>query len=345
MAVVKANAYGHGAVECARVLEAEGIDWLGVALVEEAAELRDAGINIPVLCLSGSFAGQESTLIDRDITPIVFDQEQIKRLDRAGRVADRKVRIHVKIDTGMGRLGVRWDQLPEFINGLGKAKNLQVEALMTHFASADDPVENEFTGLQIDRFYEAAGAFEKAGIRPEFVDLANSPGAIAHPRSRRQMVRIGGILYGLAQDIIPTQIPQPALKPVLSLYSQIAELKRVPMGESLGYGRTFATRRDSMIALVPIGYHDGYRRGLSNRSRVLINGDFAPVVGRVSMDWTIVDVTDLAEPKIGDKVTLIGSDGDLSITSEDLAGLIDTISYEITCGIGARVARVYRDAK
>jgi len=345
MAVVKADAYGHGAVECARVLEDEGIDWLGVALVEEAIELREADINSPILCLGGFFAGQERELIQKNITTVVFNKEQIELLDRAAGLVDRKIPAHVKIDTGMGRLGVRWDEVARFINKLETTENLEVEALMTHFAAADDPLENAFTDLQIERFYDVVAAFEAAGIGPKLVDLANSPGAVAHPRSRPHMVRLGGILYGLGHDIIPRDISQPKFKPVMSLYSEIADIKRVSKGESLGYGRTFVTGRDSLVGLVPIGYHDGYRRGFSNKALALINGLSAPVVGRISMDWTIVDLTDATETKIGDKVTLMGIDDDRSVSAEDLAGLIDTISYEITCAIGSRVPRIYRHTK
>jgi alanine racemase len=210
---------------------------------------------------------------------------------------------------------------------------------MTHFASANDTAEDEFTNAQIDRFLNSVKQFEAAGFTPDVVDLANSPGAVGHPRSRAQMVRLGGIIYGLGGDVLAGDRPKPELKPVLSLHSTIADIKQVPKGETLGYGRSFTTERDSMIALVPIGYHDGYRRGLSNKAQVIINGQLANVVGRVSMDWTIIDITDLPDSKIGDKVTLIGRDGDKEIKAEDLAGLLDTISYEITCGISGRVPR------
>ena len=214
---------------------------------------------------------------------------------------------------------------------------------MTHFASANDPSEDAFTNTQIDRFLNAVRKFESAGFEPEVVDLANSPGAVGHPRSRAQMVRLGGILYGLGGDVLASDRPRPELKPVLSLNSTIADIKQVPKGETLGYGRSFTIERNSTIALVPIGYHDGYRRGLSNKAQVIVNGQFANVVGRISMDWAIVDLTDLPDPKIGDRVTLIGQNGGQEIKAEDLAALLDTISYEITCGIGGRVPRRYID--
>jgi len=343
MAVVKANAYGHGAVECARTLEAEGIDWFGVALIEEARELRDADIKKPILCLGGIFSGYESKCLELGVTPVVFSLESARRFDDAARNAGVDANVHIKIDTGMGRLGIRWDEIGRFIRELKTLRSLHIEGLMTHLAAADDPRENEFTQTQVQRFETVVGHFESAGIHPEIVDLANSPAAVAHPRSRGQMVRLGGVLYGLAGDVLAPGVPKPELKPVMSLHSSVADVKRIPKGESVGYGRTFTFERDATIALVPIGYQDGYRRSLSNQAKVIIRGHFAPVVGRISMDWTIVDVTNVPHASIGDEVTLIGSNNELSISSEDLAAFVCTISYEITCGIGQRVPRVYRN--
>jgi alanine racemase len=339
MAVVKANAYGHGMLECAKVLADERVDGFGTALIEEALELRQAGIAQPILCLGGIARGYEEAAIEQNISAVVFNIGQANALDQAAANVCKRANIHIKLDTGMGRLGVRWDQLDNFIQELKQFTNLHVEGLMTHFASASETSENEFTNAQIDRFLEAVKAFEVAGFTPEVVDLANSPGAVGHPRSRAQMVRLGGILYGLGGDVLATDLPKPKLRRVLSLHSAIVDIKQVPKGETLGYGRTFTTKRDSAIALVPIGYHDGYRRGLSNKARVIVNGRFAPVVGRISMDWTIVDVTDLPDTKVGDRVILIGNEKGKHIRAEDLAALVDTISYEITCGISSRVPR------
>ena len=339
LAVVKADAYGHGAIECSRAFVGEGVDWLGVALFEEAIELRDAGLNSPVLCLGGLSLGQEDEAIARDVTPVIFTLVEAAVLDEAARRAERTAKIHLKIDTGMGRLGVRWDRLQPFLDQLKRFSALSIEAVMSHFASAND--DDEFTYVQLDRFLESVKMLQANGYSPAILDIANSPGAIGHPRSRLQMVRLGGVLYGLSRDTLSGTGPKPELKPVMSLRSVIADLKDIPAGETVGYGRTFCAERDTRIALVPIGYHDGYRRGFSNRSSVLINGNFAPVVGRISMDWTIVDVTEISGTRVGDGVTLIGRSGDRSISAEDLAGLADTISYEITCGIGPRVPREY----
>ncbi len=341
MAVVKADAYGHGAVECSRRLETEGIDWLGVALPEEGVELRLNCITVPILCLGGFWSGQEETLLEQQLTPIVFQLEQAAILDKAATRRGITANIHIKIDTGMGRVGVRFDEVAEFVEELKEFKNLHIEGVMSHFASADNLTENDFTHLQQSRLDESVEIFRKNGFDPPLVDMANSPGAIAHPGSRGNMVRLGGILYGLGGDVLPEGIDKPNLKPVLALYTQIAYIKHVKRGESLGYSRTFTTQRDSIIATLPIGYHDGYRRLLSNRGRVIVNGVFAPVVGRISMDWTIIDVTDVPGAAVGDIVTVIGSSGELQINAEDLSAELGTISYEITCGINRRVKKLF----
>ncbi len=339
MAVVKADGYGHGAVECARKLEAEGIDWFGVALPEEGVELRKAGITKRILCLGGFWEGQEIELLNHNLTPVIFQLRQAERFNRAAMERGTAAEIHVKIDTGMNRIGVRHDEVESFAGELKRFKNLHLEGLMTHFASADDLRENPFTTLQIDLFEDSHSIFKKCGFNPVYLDLANSPASVAHPRSYGNMVRLGGVLYGLGDDVLPKGIDKPVLKPVMSLRTRIAHIKRCPKGETLGYGRIFRLERDSVIATIPIGYQDGYSRSLSNKARTIINGTYAPVAGRISMDWTIVDVTDVPNVQIDDEVVLMGESADLSITAEDLASATDTISYEITCGISKRVER------
>lgn len=341
LAVVKADAYGHGAVECSRHLEREGIDWLGVALPEEGVELRNAGIERPILVLGSFWPGQESDVIDAGLTPVVYTVEQAALLDSAALSAGRIADYHVKIDTGMGRIGVRYDAARDLATSLATFKNIRLDGMMTHFAVADDLGENTFTNEQIDRFDSAVEIFHECGFTPTYFDLANSPGAVAHPVSRRKLVRLGGVLYGLGGDVLPREIVKPELRPVLSLTSSIAYIKDVPAGETLGYGRTFRTDRASRIASIPIGYADGYPRTLSNVGKVIVNGRSAPTVGRISMDWTLIDVTDVPEAKVGDTVTMIGTDGRSSVLAEDLAAAIGTISYEITCGISERVPRVF----
>jgi alanine racemase len=345
MAVVKADAYGHSSVKCSQRLELEGIDWFGVALPEEGIELREAGIRKQILCLGSFWFGQEKLLLINNLTPVIYQIEKAESFDRAAKECGTIADIHIKIDTGMGRIGIRFDDVREFAEKLKDYKNLRVEGIMTHFAAADNLAEKRFTDLQINRFKDAAAIFEDKGFRPIYKDLANSPGAIIHEKSRANMVRIGGILYGLGDDILPKDVQKPELKPVMSLCTRIAHLKKVPKGETLGYSRTFITPRDSLIATIPIGYQDGLPRNLSNKGRVLINGEFAPIVGRISMDWTILDVTDISNVKLEDKVVIIGEQIGLQITTEELAQKSNTISYEITCGINRRVTRKYVGSK
>lgn len=340
MAVVKANAYGHGAVECSKRLEAEGVDWFAVALIEEAVGLRNAGISKPILCLGGIWPGQEASLFTHSITPVIFRLGQVQELDRAAAAA-KKLDVHLKIDTGMGRVGLRPDELDAVIEELTNCKNIRLNGVMTHFAVADDLEQSAFTNNQIDSLNIAVGRLRKAGFSPEHIDMANSPGAIAFPRSKGTMVRLGGVLYGLGGDVLPRSIEKPELTPVMSLRTRIAQIKTVPAGETLGYGRTFITARESRIAVIPIGYNDGYRRALSNAAKAIVGGKFVDVVGRVSMDWTLIDVTEVSEAAVGDEVVMIGSDGENAILAEDLARICSTISYEITCGITSRVRRIY----
>jgi alanine racemase len=341
MAVVKANAYGHGAVSCSRRLESEGVDWFGVASVEEGIELRNAGIERPILVLGGFWPGQERDLLANDLTPVIFRYELAELFDQAANAAGIIADYHLKVDTGMGRVGIRSVELPDVAVRLRALSNLRLDGLMTHFAVAEDLSQNDFTNSQMVRFADALSLLHALGFRPTFVDMANSPGAIAHPGSRGNMVRLGGVLYGLGDDVLPVNIDRPVLRPVLSLHTRVAAVKHVDAGESLGYGRTFQTERPSVIATIPIGYQDGYRRMLSNRARAIINGRFAPVVGTISMDWTIIDVTDVPDVKVEDEVRLIGADGERAITASELAAIAGTISYEITCGISSRVPRIY----
>lgn len=339
MAVIKADAYGHGAVECGKELARLGADWLSVATLEEAVELRDAGIESPILCLGGFYLGQEHYGMGRNVTPAVFTLESAERIHRAAAELGLRAKVHLKIDTGMGRVGIPHRDLPEIADRLAALSNLDIEGAMTHFAAADAPSENDFTETQSRRFYEALDLLRAKGIEPKLTDLANSPGAVAHPASRAGMVRIGGILYGLGRDVLPTAVDSPAIRPVMSLFTRLAQIKAVPAGTSIGYGRTFVTTRPSLIGTVPIGYHDGFPRALSNRGTAIVAGRPVPVAGRVSMDWVTLDLTEVPAAAIGDKVTLIGRDGDACILAEDVAEAAGTISYEITCGIAARVPR------
>ena len=340
LAAVKANAYGHGAIECARRLQKEDCDWFGVALPEEGIELREAAITRPILCLGGFWRGQETACLQQNLTPVAYRVDMIASLDRAARDANRIADVHVKVDTGMGRLGIRADNVSEFCDAIKTFRNIRIDGLMTHLAAADDPAKQEFTDDQLAKFKTAVTRFREAGFNPSLIHAANSAATFARSRHEENMVRPGGTLYGFTRDVLPPNVDA-ELQPVMSLHSRISLLKRVPPGETLGYGCTFQTSRESLIATLPVGYDDGYRRALSNRARVLVRGQFARVVGRVSMDLTIVDVTDVRGVQLGDEVILLGRSGEVSITAEDLGELAQTISYEITCGISHRVPRLF----
>jgi len=346
MAVVKANAYGHGAVACARRLSSEGADWFGVALPEEGIELRESGIAQPVLCLSGFWGDQSALCLQHRLTPVAYRIDMLKRLNRAARDAGVVADVHVKVDTGMGRLGARFDELSEFLAALSGLKNIRVDGVMTHFAAADDMSCQPLTHDQVRRFHEAVSVFRQHGHTPTHLHLANSAATFAEKESWGTMVRPGGVLYGLWRDVLPHSVGDPDLLPVMSVHSRITLLKWVPAGETIGYGCTFEASRRSLIATLPIGYHDGYMRGLSNRAHVIVRHAYAPVVGRVSMDLTLIDVTGIEGVEIDDRVTLLGMDepgSELQVTAEDLARISGTLSYEVTCGVSARVPRDYID--
>jgi alanine racemase len=345
MCVVKADAYGHGAAECARRLEAEGAEWFGVATPEEGHALRRAGVSRPVLSFGGFWEGQAEGCLAQGIVPVVYRLDMVEALDAAARGAGVVADVHVKVDTGMGRLGVRYDEAAEFAARLQAFRNVRVDGLMTHFAAADEPRRDCFTEEQFGRFREAVAAFRARGHSPTYEHMANSAATFAHPETWGDMVRPGGVLYGLWRDVLPPLGPRPELLPVMSVRSRVTLLKRVHAGETLGYGCTFEAAREMTVATVPIGYADGYVRALSNRGRVIIRGKLASVVGRVSMDLTLVDVTDVEGVVVGERVTLFGADAGLTVPAEDLAQTAGTLSYEITCGVSARVPRrfVQRD--
>ncbi len=348
IAIVKADAYGHGAVPVARALAAEGVTRFGVALVEEGRALREAGIHGEVLVLGGFVEDQAAEIVELGLTATIFHAGHADALNEAARRAGRAAPVHVKIDTGMGRLGFSPVAAPDAVAALARCVFLRLEGLMTHFADADlaDPA---YAREQVARFDAVAETVRRAGVRIPIRHAANSAAVMAASSWRSAMggplydaVRPGLMLYGAR--------PGPAvgagvdLRPVLSLTTRILLLKRVPPGTPISYGRTFVTRRKSLIAVLPIGYADGYPRALSNTGRVLVRGRAAPVVGRVCMDLTMVDATDVPDAAEGDEAVVIGAQGAAAITVEEVAAGAGTIAYEILCGIGPRVPRRYLDA-
>ncbi|HSB08205.1 MAG TPA: alanine racemase [Blastocatellia bacterium] len=341
MPAVKADAYGHGAVECARALEEAGAQWFGVALPEEGITLREAGIAKPILCLGGFWEGQEGSLIAQRLTPVVFRLELLDRLDRAARASEVIVDYHLKVDTGMGRLGVPRGELKAFLDGASRLENVRLDGVLTHLASADSQDHSDFTERQMRSFEDAVEIIRARGHRPTWIHQANSAGAHAYPSSRGNLVRLGGVLYGLWRDVTNRSIPPLDWRAVMSLHTRVMLVKTVPAYTALGYGGTYVTSRESRIATLPIGYEDGLSRALSNRGEVIVRGRLAPIVGRVSMDLTLVDVTDIEDVGMDDEVVVIGIQGGIQLTAESIASQIGSISYEVTCGVSDRVPRIY----
>ena len=339
--VVKADGYGHGAVSVSRAaLEVPGVQGLGVSSVEEGAVLREAGVRAPILIL-GSLYPFESTLaaVHYGLTPTVASLDGARRIQLAARGlrgSDRRrlpLACHLKLDTGMGRIGVRWPAGREVVEYLLKAQGVRLEGLYTHLARAEDSVE--FTNRQLGLFKRAVRESEAMGARLKWRHAANSAGALQHPESRWDLVRPGLAAYGLREGF----------EPVLSLKTRVVFLKNVPKGTPIGYGGRFKTRRPSRIATLPFGYGDGVPRVLSTGRRpasLIVRGRRCPLAGPLSMDMAMIDVTDVPGVSVGDEAVLIGASGGLEQTAGDLARLADTIPYEVVTGLTARVARVYR---
>jgi alanine racemase len=337
LAVVKAQAYGHGAVAVSRRLVDLGAGMLGVALVEEGRELREAGIHAPVLIMGAVFPGQADEVVRLGLTPAVASLAVARALSQAAQRRQAPVAVHIKIDTGMGRIGLSPEAAPDLIAEVMELEGVRVEGLMTHFADADLR-DKQFASVQMDRFEDLITSLEKRGMSVPVRHAANSAAVLDYRRALFTMVRPGVMLYGYN----PLEGGAGAdLRPVLSLVTRIAFLKRTPAGVPISYGRTFITGRESLIATIPIGYADGYSRGLSNRGEAIVRGKRVPVAGRVCMDMTMLDVTDVPGVAEGDEVVLIGSQGAERITADDVAAKTGTISYEVLCGISGRVPRVY----
>lgn len=340
MAVVKANAYGHGLREVARALSRAGAAWLGVAVPEEALELRELGLEQAILVLSHTPAKTMVEAIKQDIRLTVYSAHQQKDLVDAARRAGKRAKIHLKVDTGMGRLGFPPSPAGlEEMRAIAAAPEVEAEGIFTHFASADEE-DASFTRYQLGLFREVLARLAAAGCRFRWRHAANSAALLRLPETHFNLVRPGLALYGL--------YPSPAvnngcvhLRPAMSLKSRIVFLKEVPAGTGISYGRTFVTRRESRIATLPLGYADGYSRLLSNCGQVLVRGKRAPVVGRVCMDQTMIDVTDVEGAAEGDEVVLFGRQGEAFLPVEELAAKMGTISYEVLCLVGERVPRFY----
>ena len=345
-AVVKADAYGHGAVECSRALEAEGAKWFGVTSLDEAIPLREAGVRANILLMTGFWRGEESEIVRLRLTPTVWEPWQIESLDKAAAALGVAQPVHLKVDTGMGRLGVGVAQLPAALAGLKAAKHLVLEGLSTHLA-ASEIMDAPSVAEQERSFDSARRMVREAGMEPVFVHMANTAAVISRRETWNTMVRPGVALYGYylpfqraGREVSGGTLRLP-VKPILTWKTRILSLRDFGANQALGYGATYVTKAPTHVAVLPVGYADGYNRQLSNRGRVIVREHYAPIVGRISMDLTLVDVTGIPGIAVGDEVILLGTGEGLSVDALEHAELANSTPYEILCNISKRVPRRY----
>ncbi|MEI3162459.1 MAG: alanine racemase [Lachnospirales bacterium] len=339
LAVVKADAYGHGAEEVAKVCLYNGADQLAVATCNEGVQVRQWSIQVPVLILGNTVEGQLETVINNNLTQAVFRYETAKKMSDMAVKLNKTALIHIKIDTGMSRIGfLPNDEALDEIEKIFALPNLKVTGVFTHFATADEK-DKTFTMVQYKRFRFITDALNAKGHTDFIRHCANSGAILDMPELQLDMVRAGIIIYGMYPS---TQVTHPInLIPAMSLKSQISYVKYLEENVSVGYGRTYFTTQRTKVATIPIGYADGYSRAFSNKARVIINGHYAPIIGNVCMDQMMVDVTNIPDVKDGDSVIIMGSDGKNTVSAEELANIAGTINYEIVCDVGKRVPRVY----
>ena len=348
-AIVKADAYGHGAVECARVLEQEGARWFGVTSLDEAIPLREAGIRGRILLMTGFWRGEEEEIVRLGLTPTVWETGQIELFERAAKsVGVAKQPIHLKVDTGMGRLGAAPEELPRVCAVLKSSPHLALEGLSTHLASSE-VLDEPSVAAQLQVFDEARELLRREGFNPPLVHAANTSAVISRPESWNTMVRPGIALYGYhlpferaGREVSGSGL-RLAVKPVLTWKTRILSLRDMPANQALGYGGIYVTKAPARIAVLPVGYADGLNRGLSSQGRVIVGEHYAPIVGRISMDLTLADVTGLPGVAVGDEVVLLGATDGLRVDAREHAALAKTVPYEILCGISKRVPRRYKD--
>lgn len=341
MAVIKADGYGHGAVQVAKTLKKQGINSFAVATVDEAVELREQCIDGRILILGYVFPQDLSEVIEYDITSTVFSYEAAQQLSRIAMTENRTAKIHIKLDTGMGRIGFLPDENSFLeIEKISKLPNIKIEGLFTHFARADEKDKTSMNH-QIEIFDEFAKRLKKSGVNIPILHYCNSAAVMEKKDGFLNMVRAGIMIYGLypSNEVSRDEFK---LKPAMSLESHISNVKEVGPGFTVSYGSTFVTDRNSIIATVPVGYADGYSRLLSNKGRVIVNGEYAPIIGRICMDQFMIDVTDIPNVRRSDTVTLFGRQGDKEISVDEIAEIAGTINYEIVCDINKRVPRIYQ---
>ena len=349
LAVIKSNAYGHGIVPVARALSKARADWFGVTCSAEGAELRESGIREPVLILTGFWAGEEKRILDNHLTPAVMNIDQLRLLEKAA-ARERKPRkgpieFHLKIDSGMNRLGIPPSQLPAFARALGDCPHLRLAGTFTHIASSE-VFTTEQTIEQEETFEAALGCMRSLKLDPGIVHMANSAAIVSRPSTWRDMVRPGAILYGYHQFFEPPELnpemeAKLAVRPVLSFRARIVSIKDLPAGARVGYNARWTAPGPSRVAVLAAGYADGLARVLSNKGRVIVRGEIAPIVGTVSMDLTTADVTGISAARVGDIATIYGTDGGTTQSVPDVAKIANTASAELLCALGKRVPRFY----
>jgi alanine racemase len=347
-AVVKADAYGHGAVECSRALQAEGAKWLGVTSLDEAIPLREEGIESRILLMTGFWRGEENEIVRLQLTPTVWEPWHIESLEKAAAAASVCHAVNLKVDTGMGRLGVSLDELPNLLKALQAAPHLALEGLSNHLASSEI-MDAPSVAEQERRFEEALRMVRAAGLDPMLVHMANTSALISRRETWNNMVRPGVAIYGYylpfqrAGREVSGGTLRLSVKPVLTWKTRILSMRNFAANQPLGYGGTYVTRAPAHVAVLPVGYADGYNRQLSNRGRVIVRDHYAPIVGSISMDLTLVDVTGIPGIAVGDEVILLGTSDGLSVDALEHARLANSSPYEILCNISKRVPRRYSE--
>lgn len=343
MAVVKADAYGHGFLQVAKTLLENGADALGVAVLDEAKQLRSRGIDVPILILGSTHPSLAEDLIDFDVMPTVFTYELARAVSDAAVKKDRDAKIHIKIDTGMSRIGLLYNehnkgQVIDEILRIARLPNLEIDGIFTHFSCADEKEDN-FTKMQFEQFMDLVGRLESSGLYIPTKHVCSGAALVRYPSMHLDMVRPGLILYGMhPSDVTRDKIE---LEPAMSLKARVTMVKEVAENVGVSYGKIFKTKSPTKIATIPIGYADGYSRTLTGKASVLYDGKFLPVIGRICMDQCMIDVTSVNNISVDDIVTIMGRDGDNALTADDLASYMGTINYEVVCIIGKRIPRVY----
>jgi alanine racemase len=342
-AVIKADAYGHGIEPVAVALQQEGAEWMGVTSTDEGVQVRDAGVDTRILLMTGFWHGEEEDVVARNLTPSVWDPWQVESLQQKAAKRNTKSPFHLKVDTGMTRFGIGVSDLPKTLELIRQSPNLELEGVFTHLASAE-VVDAPDVEAQREKFSTVRQIVQQQGFSPRYFHMANTAATICHPETRDLMVRPGLAMYGYIQRFAWASGGRGPgypidLKPVLSWKTKIISVREVPAGRFVGYNGTFITTRRTRIAGLPIGYADGLNRRMSNRGRFIVRDHYAPILGRISMDITLVDVTEIPEAQIGDEVLVIGASANCQVNAWHHAHFADTIAYEILCAISERVPR------